>query len=161
MKILLGISQGFCEVQHESLKASPEELHEHLNCEVFLISLRRLLEHPRALKNHTNSMSNSAMFEVPRASGGGKIGPRRSLGRSLDPLELLEASWSALGSLLERSWSPPWPKNKVGNGSWPLLKAFGDWFQLSWGPQGHPRGAKNAPKSSSKCDPSWKENLEN
>ena len=95
-------------------------------------------------------MAIFAIFEVPRASGWGKIGPRRPLGRSSEPLELLETSWSALGGLLEASWSTlgalQGRNNKVGNGSWPLHKAFGDWFQLSWGPTNRQGESKYAPK---------------
>ena len=87
------------------------------------------------------------------------------------PEGLLDAAWSLLsswrppGALWEVSWSAvggfQGRKNKVGNGSWPLYKAMGDRFQLSWGPKGRPGEVKNVVKSSSKRDPSWKaQNLE-
>ena len=44
-------------------------------------------------------------FEVPERPGEVKIGPRRRLGPILEPLQLLEASCSGLGGLLERSWT--------------------------------------------------------
>ena len=91
-------------------------------------------------------MSQYVIFAVPRAFGGGKIGPRRSLGRSLELLELLETSWSALGGLLEASWSAlgalQGRKNKVGNGSWPALERQGDWFRIAWAPNNLPKGAQ-------------------
>ena len=53
------------------------------------------------------------LLEVLRHPRGVKIGPWRSLGRTLKPLELLEASWTTHGSLLSRSWSSPEPKKSV------------------------------------------------
>ena len=44
-------------------------------------------------------------FGVPERPGGVKIDPQRRLGPILEPLQLLEASWSGLGGLLERSWT--------------------------------------------------------
>ena len=77
----------------------------------------------------------------------------------LDAAWTLLSSWRPLGALLEASWSAlggfQGRKNKVGIGSWPLHKAFGDWFQLSWGPKGRPGGVKNVPKSNPIGDPSW------
>ena len=72
-----------------------------------------------ARSKHANLMTFSSIFEVLRASGGGTIGPRRPFGRSLEPLELLETSWSALGGLLERCWRLPGPKKQ----SWKRLLA--------------------------------------
>ena len=50
-------------------------------------------------------MPQIVVFEIPRWAGGGKIGPQRRLGPILEPLQLLEGSWKALGGLLERSWT--------------------------------------------------------
>ena len=44
-------------------------------------------------------------LEVPERSGGEIIGSQMCLGPILEPLQLLEASWSGLGGLLERSWA--------------------------------------------------------
>ena len=44
-------------------------------------------------------------FEVPERPGEVKIGPRRRLGPILEPLQLLERSWSPLGALLDGSGS--------------------------------------------------------
>ena len=94
-------------LSQESLKALPEELYGNAGCEVCLISFRLLLEHSGGSCKACKLMTMFAIFEVLRASGGGTIGPRRPFGRSLEPLELLEASWNALGGLLERSWRAP------------------------------------------------------
>ena len=55
-------------------------------------------------------MPQTAVFEVPRGLGGVKVGPQRPLGIFLERIGLMDASWSGLGDLLERSWKPPGPK---------------------------------------------------
>ena len=87
------------------------------------------------------------------------------------PKLALEASWRALGGLLEllkrlgrprgdfqglmgRSWKPLGsllgPKKEVLNGSWPLQEEFQERFQPSWGPKGSRKGGQEGPKSSPK-----------
>ena len=55
-------------------------------------------------------MPKIAVFEVPRGPGGVKMGPQRSLGPFSERLGLMDASWSGLGDLLERSWTALGPK---------------------------------------------------
>ena len=55
-------------------------------------------------------MPQIAVFEVPRGPGGVKMGPQRPLGPFLERLGLMDASWSGLGDLLERSWTALGPK---------------------------------------------------
>ena len=57
-------------------------------------------------------MRKTAVFEVLRGPRGIKIGPQRPLGAFLERLDLLQASWSGLGGLLERSWTALGPKKK-------------------------------------------------
>ena len=45
------------------------------------------------------------VFEVLRGPTGVKIGLQRPLGAFLERLGLMDASWSGLGDLLERSWT--------------------------------------------------------
>ena len=59
----------------------------------------------QATKNCYLGVLENHQFEVPERPGGVKIGPQRPLGPILEPLQLLEASWSGLGALLERSWT--------------------------------------------------------
>ena len=78
----------------------------------------------------------------------------------LDAAWTLLSSWRPLGALLEAS-RVPGPKKQSWNrllaapqGLWRLVSAI-------LRPKGRPGGVKNAPKSSSKSDPSWKpQNLE-
>ena len=56
-----------------------------------------------------------AVFEVPRGPGGVKMGPQRPLGPFLERLGLMDASWSGLGDLLERSWTALGPKKTCTN----------------------------------------------
>ena len=55
-------------------------------------------------------MPQTAVFEVPRGLGGVKVGPQRPLGVFLERIGLMDASWSGLGDLLERSWTALGPK---------------------------------------------------
>ena len=55
-------------------------------------------------------MPKTAVFEVLRGPTGVKIGLQRPLGAFLERLGLMDASWSGLGGLLERSWTAPGPK---------------------------------------------------
>ena len=55
-------------------------------------------------------MPKIAVFEVPRGPGGVKMSPQRPLGPFLERLGLMDASWSGLGDLLERSWTALGPK---------------------------------------------------
>ena len=64
------------------------------------MSCRVLLAGPRGSLEALKFIPQIVVFEVPRSPGGGKIGPQRRLGPILEPLQLLEGSWSALGSLL-------------------------------------------------------------
>ena len=50
------------------------------------------------------------IFEVLRGLREVKIGPQRPLGPFLERLGLMDASWSGLGDLLERSWTALGPK---------------------------------------------------
>ena len=47
----------------------------------------------------------SAAVHVPRGLGGVKVGPQRPLGVFLERIGLMDASWSGLGDILERSWT--------------------------------------------------------
>ena len=53
------------------------------------------------------------ILEAPRVPGWMKIGPWRGPGRILEPLELLESSWRALGDVLDSSRRPPEPKRSA------------------------------------------------
>ena len=64
----------------------------------------------QATKNCYLGIPENHRFGVPGRPGGVKIGPQRRLGPILEPLQLLEASWSGLGGLLERSWTALRPK---------------------------------------------------
>ena len=55
-------------------------------------------------------MPQTAVFEVPRGLGGMKMGPQRPLEVFLERIGLMDASWSGLGDLLERSWTALGPK---------------------------------------------------
>ena len=55
-------------------------------------------------------MAKINVFEVQRGPGGVKVGPQRPLGPFLERLGLMDASWSGLGDLLERSWTALGPK---------------------------------------------------
>ena len=67
----------------------------------------------QATKNCYLGISENHNFEVPERPGGVKIGPRRRLGPILEPLQRLEASWSGLGGLLERSWTALGPEKSA------------------------------------------------
>ena len=67
----------------------------------------------QATKNCYLGVSENHSFEVPERPGGVKIAPRRRLGPILEPLQLLEASWSGLGGLLERSWTALGPEKSA------------------------------------------------
>ena len=62
---------------------------------------RVLLAGSGAPWKHSNFMPQTSIFEVLRGPRGIKIGPQRLLGPFLERLGLMEASWSALGGLLE------------------------------------------------------------
>ena len=55
-------------------------------------------------------MPQTAVFQVPRGLGGVKVGPQRPLGVVLERIGLMDASWSGLGDILERSWTTLRPK---------------------------------------------------
>ena len=55
-------------------------------------------------------MPQTAVFQVPRGLGGVKVGPQRPLGVFLERIGLMDASWSGLGDILERSWAALKPK---------------------------------------------------
>ena len=61
---------------------------------------------PRLLLNYLMFVKKIELFEPPGTPGEAQSGPWRPLGRILDPLELLEASRSALGGLLGASQRP-------------------------------------------------------
>ena len=88
-------------------------------------------------------------FEVLKGPGGGKISPQRRLGPILEPLQLLEGSWRALGGLLEPFGSE---QKLVLNGSWPPQGHQGDWFRIAWGPNGHPKWAQEGFKTGSQSE---------
>ena len=67
----------------------------------------------QATKNCYLGVPENHNVEVPERPGVVKIGPRRHLGPILEPLQLLEASWSGLGGLLERSWTALGPKESA------------------------------------------------
>ena len=64
-------------------------------------------------------MPQIVVFEVPRDPGGVNMGPRRPLGPILEPLQLLEGSWSALGGLLAALGGLLDQKKVLLIGSWP------------------------------------------
>ena len=68
-------------------------------------------------------MRKTVVFEVLRG--------QRPLGAFLERLGLMDASWSGLGALLERSWTALGPKKLTLNGSWPLQEEFQERFQPS------------------------------
>ena len=65
------------------------------------MSCRVLLAFSGAPWKHSKFMPKTVVFEVLRGPRGVKIGPQRLLGPFLERLGLMEASWSALGGLLE------------------------------------------------------------
>ena len=93
-----------------------------------------------------------SIFGVLGGPGEVKIGPQRPLEPVLEPLQLLEASCTAFGGLLGRSWGPSGPPKVLLNGSWPLQDDFQDRFQPSWGPKGSRKGGQEGPKSRPRGD---------
>ena len=59
----------------------------------------------QATQNCYLGVPENHQFGVPERPGEVTIDPQRRLGPILEPLHLLEASWSSLGGLLERSWT--------------------------------------------------------
>ena len=106
----------------------------------------------RTLTELSDVCLKSVLFDPPGTPGEAQNGPWRPLGRILDPLELLEASRSALGGLLGASRRPLGQKKstldrplsalekiprqvsakkKLLIGSWALQEEFQDRFQPS------------------------------
>ena len=74
------------------------------------MSCRVLLAGSGAPWKHSDFMPQTDIFEVLRGPRGVKNGPQRPLGPFLERLGLMEASWSGLGDLLERSGTALGPK---------------------------------------------------
>ena len=92
----------------------------------------------------------TAVFEVLRGPTGVKIGLQRPLGAFLERLGLMDASWSGLGDLLERSWTALGPKKSpldrllaAPRGVPREVSAILEAKRL---PKGRPRGSKIEPK---------------
>ena len=110
-----------------------------------------VLQHPSSLLPITylqpptsypmHELGQRAPCLIGRGPGGVKMDPHRPLGPFLEHLGLMDASWSGLGGLLERSWTALGPEKRSLE-------------RLLAAPRGIPRGvsailrAKRLPKRS-------------
>ena len=67
---------------------------------------------PGAPSKHRNLTLKIFIFEILRGPRGVKIGLQRPLGPFLERLGLLDASWSGLGGIFERSWTALGPEKR-------------------------------------------------
>ena len=72
---------------------------------MFLDVLKSAPDRPRGSLEALKFLAQTAVFEVLGDPGGVKMDPKRPLGPFLERLGLMDASWSGLGGLLERSWA--------------------------------------------------------
>ena len=70
----------------------------------------------------------------------GKMNPKWLPGRLLEHLGLLEASWNALGGLMERSWRPPRPKQSARERLLAGPRRFPRQVSAILGANRHPKG---------------------
>ena len=79
---------------------------------MFLDVLKSAPDRPRGSLEALKFLPQTAVFEVLGDPGGVKMDPKRPLGPFLERLGLMDASWSGLGGLLERSWAALGPKKR-------------------------------------------------
>lgn len=76
--------------------------------------------------------------------------PQRLLGVLLERIGLVDASWSALGDLLESSWMTLGRKKANLERLLAAPKEFQERFQPPWGPKCFQKGGREGAKSRSK-----------
>ena len=104
-------------------------------------------------------MPQTAVFQVPRGLGGVKVGPQRPLGVFLERIGLMDASWSGLGDILERSWTALRPKKTNLERLLAAPRGIPREVSAILGAERLPKEVQERPKSSPRGDSSSKSDV--